>query len=377
MEAGMERGAHAGLVLSMAAVTALAATFMKRRDAAFPVSRRASRNGLQAGTRRGTGPADYYRAAQGGRGRQADEPQHIPARGWLDILSRVKDEVAKDHLSVLAAGVGFYSLLAIFPALAATVSIYGLIADPRDVESQAALVVGLIPEESRAIITGQLATITAQPRGSLGFGALIALAFALWSSSAAMQTLMTGLNVVYDEEERRGFIRFYATALGLTLAGIVSSMVSLSLVAALPAALKFIGLPHEIETAVLLLRWPFLGVVVTVGLAVLYRFGPSREKPRWQWVSWGAVCATLLWLLGSILFSWYVSSFGSYNKTYGTLGAVVILLMWFYLSAYVVLLGAELNAEMEHQTARDTTERMGAPLGARGAYMADTVGASQ
>jgi membrane protein len=373
----MERTAHAGLILSMAAVTALAATFMKRRDTAFPVSRRASRNGLEAGSRRGTGSADYDRAAQGGRGRQADEPHHIPARGWLDILSRVKDEVAKDHLSVLAAGVGFYSLLAIFPALAATVSIYGLIADPRDVESQAALVVGLIPEESRAIITGQLATITAQPRGSLGFGALIALAFALWSSSAAMQTLMTGLNVVYDETERRGFIRFYATALGLTLAGIVSGMVSLSLVAALPAAVKFIGMPREVETAVLLLRWPFLGVVVTIGLAVLYRFGPSREKPRWQWVSWGAVGATLLWLLGSILFSWYVSSFGSYNKTYGTLGAVVILLMWFYLSAYVVLLGAELNAEMEHQTARDTTERMGAPLGARGAYMADTVGASQ
>jgi membrane protein len=373
----MERGAHAGLVLSMAAVTALAATFMKRRKARFPLPARASGSGLETGPPRGTKAEDYSRAAQPGRGRQAEQPHHIPARGWLDILWRVKEEMSKDHLSVLAAGVGFYALLAIFPALAAAVSIYGLIADPRDVEDQATLAIGLIPEESRTIITDQLAKITSQPRGSLGFGALFALLLALWSSSAAMQTLMTGLNVVYDEAERRGVVRFYATAIGLTLGGIVSALISLSLVAALPAALKFVGLPREVETVVLLARWPLLGLAVMLGLAVLYRFGPSREKPRWQWVSWGAAGATLLWLLGSILFSWYVSSFGSYNETYGTLGAVVILLMWFYLSAYVVLLGAELNAEMEHQTAKDTTERRGAPLGARDAYVADTVGAAR
>ncbi len=373
----MERGAHAGLVLSMAAVTALAATFMRRRDAALPDLRRASPHGLRTGPRRVTGPQDYGRAGQPGRGRRADEPHQIPARGWFDILRRVKSEMSKDHLSVLAAGVGFYALLAIFPALAAAVSIYGLIADPHNVERQAALAIGLIPKESQAIITDQLAKITSQPRGSLGFSALFALAFALWSSSAAMQTLMTGLNVVYGEEERRGVIEFYATALGLTFGGIVGALLSLSLVAALPAVLKFLWLPKELETIVLLARWPLLGLAVMFGLAVLYRFGPSREKPRWQWVSWGAAAATLLWLLGSILFSWYVSSFGSYNETYGTLGAVVILLMWFYLSAYVVLFGAELNAEMEHQTAQDTTEKKGAPLGARGAHMADTVGASQ
>jgi membrane protein len=372
----MERGAHAGFVLSMAAVTALAATFMKRYDARFPAAPRRTRFGLEA-PQRGTGSTDYYRAAQPGRGREADEPHHIPARGWWDILMRVKDETARDHLSVLAAGVGFYALLAIFPAIAAGVSIYGLILDPHDVERQAAMAIGLIPEESRAIITDQLAKIVSQPRGSLGFGVLFALGFALWSSSAAMQTVMTGLNVVYGEAERRGIVKFYATALCLTFGGIIGALLSLSLVAALPAALKFVGLPSQVESVVLLARWPLLGFAVMMGLAVLYRFGPSREKPRWQWVSWGAAGATLLWLLGSILFSWYVSNFASYNETYGTLGAVVILLMWFYLSAYVVLLGAELNAEMEHQTARDTTERRGAPLGARGAQMADTVGASQ
>lgn len=371
----MERGAHAGLVISMAAVTALAATFMRRRDAPFPAAA-TRRHGL-APPRHGAGPDDYSRAAQTGRGRRAEEPQQIPARGWLDVLSRVKSGVSKDHISVLAAGVAFYSLLAIFPALAAAVSIYGLVADPVDVANQAELAIDLIPEESRTIITDQLAKITSQPRGSLGYSAIFALLFALWSASAAMQTLMTGLNVIYGEAERRGFIKFYATALGLTFGGIIGALLSLSLVAALPAALNFLPLPQDLKTLLLLVRWPLLAVAVMFGLSVLYRFGPSREKPRWQWVSWGAVAATLLWLLGSILFSWYVSSLGSYNETYGALGAVVILLMWFYLSAYSVLLGAELNAEMEHQTAKDTTETKRAPLGARGAYVADTVGASQ
>jgi membrane protein len=331
---------------------------------------------LHEGPKRGSSNVDRGRSAERGHGRHAEEPHHIPARGWWDILLRVKNEMSKDHISVLAAGVGFYALLAIFPALAAAVSIYGLIADPHHVEQQAALAIGLIPEESRAIITDQLAKITSQPRGGLGFSAVFALLFAVWSSSAAMQTIMTGLNVVYDEEEKRGIVNFYATALALTLGGIVGALVSLSLVAALPAALKLLGLPQQVETILLLARWPILGLAVMFGLAVLYRFGPSREKPRWQWVSWGAAGATLLWLLGSSLFSWYVSSFGSYNETYGTLGAVVILLLWFYLSAYVVLLGAEWNAEMEHQTAKDTTERRGAPLGARGAQVADTVGAA-
>jgi len=235
---------------------------------------------------------------------------------------------------------------------------------------------GIIPEESRAIITDQLARITSQPPGSLGFNLIFSLAFALWSASAAAQTLMTGLNVVYDEVERRSFIVFYATALGLTLGGIIFALIALSLVAALPALIGLIGFPPTIERAVTLARWPLLAIGVMVGLAVLYRFAPSRELPRWQWVSWGAVAATLLWLAASVLFSWYVSNFASYNQTYGTLGAVVILLMWFYLTGYVVLLGGELNAEMERQAAADTTQKSGAPLRQREAYVADTVGSS-
>jgi membrane protein len=362
----------------VAAGVAISATFGARQQPAAPGhDARPRHNPLTPEGRdeRETGPIDYRRAAEEGRGRHADTPHEIPARGWWDILVRVKNEMSKDNLSILAAGVGFYSLLAIFPALAAAVSIYGLVFDPHGVEQQLSMVIGLIPEEARKIITDQLSAITSQPRQSLGFSVIFTLLFALWSASAAVQTLMTGLNVVYDEPERRGFISFHATALILTLGGIVFGLIALSLIAALPAALKFVGLPKQIETTLLLVRWPLLAIAVIFALAVLYRFGPSREKPRWIWVSWGAVLATVLWLAVSILFSFYVSNFGSYNQTYGALGAVVILLMWFYFTGYVILMGGELNAEMEHQTAKDTTERRGAPLGQRDAQMADTVGA--
>ncbi len=376
-----ERGFFTGFVLPAAAGIAIASTFGSRPhfadDTREPRSRPKGEQGVTPGKdRRKTGPVDHRRANEPGRGREADQPYQIPAAGWRDILWRVKDEVSKDHLSVLAAGVGFYALLAIFPALAAAVSLYGLAFDPRDVEEQIAMVIGIVPEQAGRIITDQLAQITSQPRQSLGFGVIIALLFALWSSSAAVQTLMTGLNVVYDEPEKRGVLAFYATAIGLTVGAILFGLFALSLVAALPAALQLIGLPGGISTTVSLARWPLLAIGVMFALAVLYRWGPSREKSRWQWVSWGAVAATVLWLAGSLAFSYYVANFGSYNETYGTLGAVVILLMWFYLSGYVVLLGAELNAEMERQTAKDTTDRGGAPLGRREAYVADTVGAS-
>lgn len=378
-----ERGFFTGFVLPVAAAMAISATFGSRQP---PAAAEAGEDGQRGGSsrhgltpdgreQRKTGPTDHRRARQNGRGRSADQPHEIPARGWWDILMRVRTEMAKDHLSVLAAGVGFYSLLAIFPTLAAAVSIYGMLLDPHDVQEQISMVIGVIPEQARAIITDQLSTITSQPRQSLGISAILALLFALWSSSAAVQTLMTGLNVVYDEPERRGFLVFYATALGLTVGGIIFGLVALSLVAALPAMVRLIGLPPGIETTILLVRWPLLAIAVMFALAVLYRFAPSRAKPRWAWVSWGAVVATLLWLAGSIAFSFYVSNFASYNETYGTLGAVVILLMWFYLSGYVVLIGGELNAEMEHQTAKDTTEKGGAPMGRRDAQMADTVGA--
>lgn len=310
-----------------------------------------------------------------GRGRRAETPHQIPAPGWRDILWRVWNEMAEDNLSIVSAGIAFYAMLSIFPALGASLSIYGLVADPMTVERQFAELANILPEGARKLITDQLTAVASQPRSSLSFGVIFGIGLALWSASAATKTFMNALNVVYDEQETRGFISFNAMAVALTLGGIISAIVALSLVAALPAILGWLWLPSGLEATLRYLRWPLLGVAVVLGLGVLYRYGPSREKARWQWVSWGAVVATVLWLIVSAGFSYYVSNFASYNETYGALGAVIVLLMWFYLTAYVVLIGGELNAEMEHQTARDTTERRGAPLGQRGAYVADTVGA--
>ena len=325
---------------------------------------------------RDPGAQDTPRTRQPDRGREADRPGEIPPEGWRDILRRVKAAMAADHLSTFAAGVAFYGILAICPALAGVISIYGLIADTPDVERHLAMAAGLMPEDARAIMTDQLAEVARQSHVRLGLGAIAALLFALWSAVSAVRTLMTGLNVAYDEPETRGFVRLYASALLLTLSGIFGTIMNFSLMTALPAGLRLLALRPALETALSLLRWPLLAGVVMVGLALLYRFAPSREQPRWQWVSWGAAGAAALWLCGSLLFTWYVAHFGEYNVTYGALGAAALLLLWSYFGAYAALLGAEVNAEMERQTARDTTERRGAPLGARGADAADTVGAS-
>jgi membrane protein len=312
--------------------------------------------------------------AEAARGRVADTPRQIPAAGWRDVLWRVKDELAQDNLSLVAAGVAFYALLAIFPAIAATVSIYGLLADPQTVEQQLAATSQVLPEEARGIIEGQLTRVTSGASVALSFGAIASLLFAIWSANKGTQALIIALNIVYDEPEKRGFIRLTLISLGLTLGIILFVIIGLAAIAALPALFGHLGLPEEVRRLAGWLRWPVLGVAFVIGLAVVYRFAPSRDEPRWRWVSWGAVLATVLWLIGSALFSWYVSKFGSYNETYGSLGAVAVLMMWFWLSALIVLLGAELNAEMEHQTERDTTRGPAEPLGERGAYVADTVG---
>jgi membrane protein len=316
-------------------------------------------------------------AAADARGREAERPRDIPSRGWLDIARRVKQQVREDRLSIIAAGVAFYGLLAVFPGLVALVGLYGLIADPAQVEQHAAALAGILPPDAAKIITGQLHDLASTDRTALGIGALAGILLALWSASSAVRTLMEALNVAYDEEETRGTIRFYATALLLTFGGVIAVLLALVLVAGLPAVLNVIGMNWLAETVVALARWPLLAALAIVGFAVVYRYGPSRAQPRWRWVSWGAAVAVALWILGSAAFSLYVTRFGNYNETYGTAGAVVILLMWFLLSSYAILIGAEINAEMERQTRKDTTAGPGRPLGARGAYAADTVGESR
>jgi membrane protein len=315
------------------------------------------------------------RADEQGRGRSADRPQQIPARGWIDILKRSWREMSEDNISIIAAGVAFYALLAIFPALGAALSIYGFFADPADVSEQLASMGGMLPGDAQSLLQGQLSELTSQPKAALSFGALFGVLLALWSASAGVKTLMTALNIAYEEEEKRGLIRYHAAALAMTLGAIVSALVAIALVAVLPPLIEALPLPDWLHWALSLVRWPILAVLVMIGLAVLFRYGPSRNKARWNWVSAGAIAATVLWIVGSLLFSWYAANFANYNETYGSVGAIVALLMWFYLTAYVVLLGAELNAEMERQTRRDTTRGPREPMGERGARMADTVAA--
>jgi membrane protein len=275
---------------------------------------------------------------------------------------------------MIAAGVAFYGLFAIVPALGATVAIYGLIADPETVQQQLQAAGSVLPEDARSIIDEQLSRVTDSAPTALGIGAALGILLTLWSANKGTKGLIEALNIAYDEREDRNFLVLNLISLALTLGMIIFVIVTLALIAVLPALFGNLGLSATLISLAQRLRWPVLAFIFVLALAVLYRFAPSRERPRWRWVSWGAVASTLLWIAGSAAFSWYASNFATYNETYGSLGAVLILMMWLWLSAFIVLLGAEVNAEMEHQTARDTTSGQTRPRGERGAYVADTVG---
>jgi membrane protein len=308
------------------------------------------------------------------RGREASAPREIPARGWRDILFRVKDRISEDNLSIISSGVAFYALLSIFPALIALVGLYGLVFDPQQVQQQLGTLTAVLPGEAANLIGQQLGEVASMERTSLGVGSIVALLAALWTASAGMRTLMTALNVAYHEKETRSTVKLYGTSLLLTLGAIVGAIIAVLTVVAIPAILNLVNLPQQMEALLAYGRWPALALIMLLGLAIVYRYGPDRENPRWRWVSWGAVIATVLWIVASLLFSLYVSQFGNYNKTYGSMGAVIILMTWFLLTAYIFLIGAEINAEMERQTRKDTTDARGKPLGRRGAHAADTVG---
>lgn len=304
------------------------------------------------------------------RGRSADSPVHIPKGGWRDILKRVKGRVGEDNLTIIAGGTAFFLLLGLIPALAALISIYGLVANPSDIQAQFAALSQAMPTEARTILEQQMTRIASQQQ-TAGIAAVVGIALALWGASAAMKTVINALNIIYREEEKRSYVKLTLTALGLTTVFIVVGLIAIGLIVVLPPILQQVGLGSVAKGAVWLLRWPLLLGVALLGLAILYRFGPSRENPRWQWVTPGALVATLLWVAGSILFSLYVQYFGSYNKTYGSLAAVVVLMMWLYISAFVLLLGTEINAEAELQTRKDTTTGPPQQPGRRGAYVAD------
>lgn len=308
-----------------------------------------------------------------GHGRQADAPTQIPARGWRDVAVRVNGELKEDNATILAGGIAFFAMLSLFPALTALLSLYGLLADPADVARQVQDLGQTLPEEARQLITDQLGSIAGGGQGALSIGLAVSLVVALWSASSATKQLLVALSTAYDETESRGFVKLRLLAAGLTIAGIVAMGAFLFVITALPGvASNLVG--DAGSTAVSILRWPVLIVLMVLALSFLYRTGPDRDNPRWRWVSAGSIAATVLWLLGSLAFSFYASNFASYDKSYGTLASVVVLMLWLYLTSFCVILGAEINSELEHQTYRDSTVGPDRPMGQRDAEVADTVG---
>ncbi|WP_181706182.1 YihY/virulence factor BrkB family protein [Chthonobacter rhizosphaerae] len=311
------------------------------------------------------------------RGRHATRPSEIPARGWKDVLWRTWSQIGTDRVVAVGAGVAFYGLLAIFPFLAAFVSLYGLVADPATVGGHLETLSGVLPAEAMGILGEQMQRLAANDSNALGFGFVFGLAVALWSANAGMKALFDALNVAYGETEKRSFIKLNALTLMFTLLTVVFLIVAIGVLVVLPAVLDALGLGVVGELLLRYGRWPILFVIVSLAIATLYRYGPSRATAKWRWVTWGSVVATVLFVAVSVGFSYYASNFGSYNETYGSLGAVIAFMTWLWLSATVVLVGAELNAEIEHQTLKDSTTGPPAPAGRRGALMADTVGAPQ
>ena len=310
-----------------------------------------------------------------GRGREAEKPSEIPAKGWKDIAWRVYDGIQNDRVLLVSAGVTFYALLALFPATAAIVSLYGLFADAATINEHLRLVSGFLPDGALEVIGDQVKRIAAKGQGTLGLTFLGTLALSLWGANAGTKAIFDALNIIYKEPEKRSFIRLTLWSLTFTLAAIALVVVAMTGIVAVPVALKLFGIPIQSAAGLLtLLRWPLLYLVVLFALACLYRFGPSRTRAQWRWVTWGSAIAGGIWIVGSLLLSWYVANFGTYNATYGSLGAVIGFMVWMWLSTTIVLTGAEINAEMEHQTAKDTTEGGRKPMGTRGARMADEIG---
>jgi membrane protein len=310
------------------------------------------------------------------RGRDADRPTEVPATGWKDVMLRVKDRVNENHLSIIAAGVAFYLLLAFVPALAALVAIYGLFADPSVIGQHVDALGTVLPVEAQELVGEQLGRLSANSSQTLGLGAAIGIALSIWSATRGTRALIDSVNIAYEERETRGWLRLTLVALGLTLALIAFVIVALALVAVVPLVLGFIGLSGTAEQAIALLRWPVLLAMLILALAVLYRYAPDRNEARWRWVTPGAILASVLWLLGSAGFSIYVARSGSYDATYGSLGAIAVTMMWLFVGAFAVLLGAQLNAETERQTRKDSTEGAPQPMGRRQAHAADTLGES-
>jgi membrane protein len=306
-------------------------------------------------------------------GIHAEKPTEIPWAGWKQIVKRAWAENKADNMPIIAGGVAFFGFLSIFPALIALLSLYGLVATPETVARQVESLSAQLPESAAQIIEEQLNAIVANSGSALTVGLIVSILAALWSASGGVGNLITAVNLAYDEVETRNFVKLKLMSLGLVLASIVFVLVTFGLVAVVPAVLD--ALPLGVVGTILaqVVRWVLLLAVFAGALAVLYRVAPDRDAPRFTWVSLGAVVVTVVWAIVSVGFSLYVDNFGSYDKTYGAIAGVIVLMLWLYLTCYLILLGAEINSEAEHQTAHDTTEGEPQPMGSRDAKVADSL----
>jgi membrane protein len=311
------------------------------------------------------------------RGRNAATPMQMPKTGWWDALKRSWAEMGKDNLSLIAAGVAFYGFTAMVPLLGATVLVYGFVADPQTVLRQMAALTEMLPAEAASLIGEQLMNVVASNEGKKGLGLIVALAIALWGATKGAGAIVTALNIAYEEEDQRGFVKRTLLNLAIVLGAVIGLIFAVGAITSLSHLERIIpGAPAPLVWLGKVASWLALAALVAAGAATLYRYGPDRDKAQWTWLTPGSLAAALGIGLLTVGFSIYVANFGNYNATYGSLGAVVVLLTWLYLSALVLLLGAELNSELEHQTARDTTQGPERPLGQRGAEMADRVAPS-
>lgn len=316
------------------------------------------------------------KSSDNSRGRLAKSPTEIPATGWKDILMRVKTDLKDDHISMVSAAMSYYALFALVPAISAIVLMYAWISDPAEISQHIAKAANVIPAELQEILNTQLGGLASKASSSLGLGAIFSLLLALWGASKVSKSIMEAMNIIYEEEDERGFFKKSFMALTITFLAIVLSILAMGVIVVIPAITNLFNFGPVIEIGMTAASWVVLLGLFSFFLSFAYRFGPDRRRAKWKWVSSGAIIAAVLWAIVSALFSWYAKEFGNFNKAYGSLGAMIVLMTWFYLSSFVILLGGEINAELEHQTKKDSTTGEEKPIGRRGAQMADTIGES-
>jgi membrane protein len=303
--------------------------------------------------------------------RYARQPHQIGLAGWWKVLKHTYGNLGADNLSIFCAGVAFYTLLSLFPALLGVVLVYGIFTDPAILRDHLLLVEPFMPGTAFAVLQDRLETLVSSSSEGLGIGLLITLGATLWSASRGASALISMLNTIYKEPESRGFIASAVLSLALTIGGITAFGLSVIVLAAVPAALALIPMPDAIAGLVSFVRWPMMALLIFLAIAVLYKIAPCRRDPNWHWVMPGAATATLLWLLGSVLFSLYIENFADYEATFGAVASIIVLMVWIYYSVFIIALGAEINAELELLTRIDTTIGPNLPMGQRHAFVAD------